>query len=318
MVYGMGVSWRNTMPVFGMISTRSSKQYTAHALRSFFAKTELSSQDLFILIDNDGALGKDDLPALPQLRLIRNDTPQSFARNANTFLALALDRDTDLFLLNNDMIFTDGWMPPLLNAPTGIVSPLCNQQTQYRLGGLNLERTVELASYLGKADLLAEIVREHQNRVHGLQRLLYVPFFCVRIAQQVCQALGALDESFGRGGAEDNDYCLRAVLAGFPVHFALSSYVLHFSGKSTWSGAESKEETTERCRLFRNVFEKKWGRPLLRLMIDYDHTVLSELPDLEQALQHGDSRAVVEILLKAGGCPVPAIALALPTLHPKP
>ena len=97
---------------------------------------------------------------------------------------------------------------------------------------------------------------------------MYVlPFFCVRIPQQVAQAVGNFDERFGKAGGEDYDYCLRAYLAGFSVQFALRSYLLHFGGKSTYSGAESDVEQTAREEKFRSEFRQKWGDGLADLIL---------------------------------------------------
>ena len=55
--------------------------------------------------------------------LVRHETPRSFAANANLLLAAARAKSADLFLLNNDLVFTNGWLEPLLTDRRALLSP---------------------------------------------------------------------------------------------------------------------------------------------------------------------------------------------------
>src|SRR5262249_28060797 len=116
------------------------------------------------------------------------------------------------------------------------------------------------------------------------------PFFCVRIPHTVYSVVGDLDERFGPGGGEDKDYCIRALLAGFPVQHALMSYVLHFQGKSTWSGPETSAETAERNSGYIRAFCARWGEALTRLFVLQDEKVVAEagLEAMTKAGRHSD------------------------------
>src|SRR5690349_5034859 len=101
------------MHLFGMITTSASRHYTPVALRSFLAHTPLAAGDRLVLIDNDGDF---ELPAdvsSERITIVRAAAPQSFARNANVLLGEARSAGADLFLLNNDLVFTPGWLEPL-------------------------------------------------------------------------------------------------------------------------------------------------------------------------------------------------------------
>ena len=91
---------------------------------------------------------------------------------------------------------------------------------------------------------------------------MVVPFFAIKIPIKIIDAIGKFDEKFGVAGAEDYDYCLRAYLSGFECKFALSSYLFHFGGKSTWSGCEKFEAQVEREKYFKEYFIQKWGMAL--------------------------------------------------------
>ncbi len=60
--------------------------------------------------------------------------------------------------------------------------------------------------------------------------------FCLLIKREVIDAIGLLDEQFGIGCFEDDDYCLRAIAAGFRAVIAADSFVHHF-GSRTFLGS---------------------------------------------------------------------------------
>jgi GT2 family glycosyltransferase len=110
----------------------------------------------------------------------------------------------------------------------------------------------------------------------------------------VYSVVGNLDESFGAGGGEDRDYCIRCYQAGFELRYALNSYILHFQGKSTWRGGETREQTAARNRFYTERFKEKWGTAL------FDVACLNELgklpADLHEAHEKGDFPRVIAAL----------------------
>ncbi|MCO6431114.1 MAG: glycosyltransferase family 2 protein [Deltaproteobacteria bacterium] len=283
-----------------MVTTRSSWEYTSYALKSFFRKTPLNEGEQVFLIDNDESFEEDASWFSPKLEIIKNRNPRSFAANVNQVMEIAKKRSADLFFLNNDVIFTDEWITPIQQYEgSAILSPLSNREVQYEIGNVKWSNTLKLSEYLGKEAVLREVVKHHKQKAQGWRSVISLPFFCVKIPFDVYSAVGTLDESYGRGGAEDNDYCLRACLAGFEIKYALSSYVLHFSGKSTWAGGETPEETAERCERFRAVFEEKWGPELAKLIIDADLSVIEKDPQLVEFAKAGDYKSIITKLAGA-------------------
>ncbi|MFN8390537.1 MAG: hypothetical protein U0136_09630 [Bdellovibrionota bacterium] len=285
------------MSIFAMITTKHSGDYTPYAVGSFFTHTPFSPVDRFFLIDNDRS-GVTGLPA--SVNVIENPQPLSFAANVNQMLRVATEESADLFFLNNDLIFTEGWLNPLAAQLPALLSPLSNREVQYETEGFTWKNALSLTDYIGRERELQNLARFHRTRMQGYKSVISLPFFCIKIPHSVYSKVGELDESFGRGGAEDNDYCLRACLAGFTVQYALSSYVLHFSGKSTWSGAESQSETAERCQRFRSFFEQKWGAELVKLYIDQDMTPLEADPALLELAKKEDFRSLLERMIARG------------------
>ncbi|MFN8389486.1 MAG: hypothetical protein U0136_04270 [Bdellovibrionota bacterium] len=296
------------MKLFGMVSTRSSVEYTYHALSSFFRNTPLDSSDSFTLIDNDGSVTDDLLSGFPQCKRVTNNRPLSFAQNANSLIREALPRGADLYFLNNDVIFTEGWLQPLAVERPAILSPLCNREVQYASSVMvtktshiaNLFVTgvgMSLSEYLGNEAAFAAIVEAHRKTVTGFLQVYVLPFFCVKIPAVILDAVGQFDETFGIGGGEDFDYALRTYLAGFNVEYALQSFCLHFGGKSTWSGAETEDEQLERVSKYQTVFFEKWGEELQKLILREDRRVVDDVESVRAHDVSGDLRAVVLSLL---------------------
>ncbi len=278
-----------------MVTTRLSGRYTDYAISSFFEHTKLESGDEIILIDNDRAYTTLPSGCRDRVRLHLNESPRSFAANLNFTMDIARARKADVVFLNNDLIFSPSWFEPLRTRGPFLVSPLSNAEAPYSEGTLQCTLGMELDDYLGNEHFFLEIIRKHRNKAHGYLKVLTFPFFAIKIPYEVYSEVGPLDESFGAGGGEDKDYCVRCYQRDFDLRFALNSYILHFQGKSTWRGAETPEETAARDRIYSERFLEKWGRGLFDVFIL--HNLNNLPPDLRQAYAKLDFRSVIEGLL---------------------
>ncbi len=285
-----------------MISLKASKEYTEYAIESFFRHTRLAPGDIFILILNDEHEVAISDSLRPHIKILAHDTPASFAKNANILRDTALKNFSDLYILNNDIIFTPDWAELLHVEQAAITIPLCNQDKHYTAGEFELERALDLEDYLPHKKAFEEIVKEHRKTHTGVKPIFFAPFFCVRIPHLLLDTVGAFYEAYGRGGAEDTDYALRVHLNGYSILQPQGCYLLHFMGKSTWRGPETPEEVEERDRKYREVFIEKWGEKLTEYMIDLDESILS---DLDFDPETADWRKFITMLQKAPFEPAP-------------
>ncbi|MDB5387171.1 MAG: glycosyl transferase family 2, partial [Planctomycetaceae bacterium] len=69
--------------------------------------------------------------------------------------------------------------------------------------------------------------REHGHELRETDRLVG---FCLLIKRAVYATIGPLDEQFGIGNFEDDDYCRRALQAGFKAVICKGAFVHHFGG----------------------------------------------------------------------------------------
>jgi GT2 family glycosyltransferase len=278
-----------------MVTTRHSNAYTNYALSSLVEHTKFEPDDEVILIDNDNSYSGLPEECRSRVKIRINERPHSFAANLNQTLDLARERQGDVVFLNNDLILSPNWFEPLRVQGNALLSPLSNAEVPYSEGALHCKLGMDLQDYLGNEQAFRNIIRRHRNRSHGTMKMLTFAFFAVKLPYSVYSVVGPFDESFGIGGGEDKDYCIRCYQQGFELRFALNSYILHFQGKSTWRGAETPAETAARNLAYIGRFKEKWGDALFQVLIMNDLDLLT--PDLQEAYKRGEFPRLIEQLL---------------------
>lgn len=280
-----------------MVTPRHSNRYTDYAVSSLVENTKLEPGDKVIVIDNDQAY-----PGLPEHcrdRATRrvNPKPLGFAANVNQIMELAGEQKSDLVFVNNDIVFSPGWFDAIRPGGPFLTSPLSNAELPYTNAHFECKYEMNIEDYLGNELRFRKIVRDHQKRYSGYLEVLFLTFFAVKIPYEVFSVIGSFNETFGIGGGEDKDYCIRCHEQGILLRYALPSYVLHFHGKSTWRGAETKDQMDERNRTYTERFKQKWGDALFEAFIYMETKNLPQ--DAQRAYELGDYRRMVG-LLKAG------------------
>ncbi len=296
--------------LFAFISTARAREYTPHSVRTFLENTPIRVSDKVVVINNDDP-DPLPLPSHPQLESITHSAPLGFAHNANLMIDHALSEERDLYLLNNDLIFSREWLEPFSEQTDAIVVPSSNQDSQYAgtiviptqgqvCAMLVLSASMHLQTYLESPHLFDAIAHTHRTKSGGYLGLVTAPFFCVKIPLSILKQVGKFDTSFGRAGGEDYDYSLRAWKAGFPTVRATRSFLLHFGGRSTWNLSTPTDERTDYDPLydtsFVNIFKKKWGEPLTELIFKANVGSLQSYPGAEDALKRLDIRALISLL----------------------
>jgi GT2 family glycosyltransferase len=209
-----------------------------------------------VVVDNGSRDGTAEyLDALPDtapcVRMLRNGENRGFPAAANQGLAAA--RGTALVLLNNDVLVPEGWLDPLLAAledrGVGLAGPTTNR--------IGTEAEVEC-----DAETLAALERFAAERAAAhageLRDVRMAAMFCLALRRETYLRVGPLDESFGLGLLEDDDYSERVRAAGLRVVCAEASFVHHF-GEASF-GVLVRSGARERLlRENRRRFEAKHG-----------------------------------------------------------
>ena len=85
-----------------------------------------------------------------------------------------------------------------------------------------------------------------------------VAFFCTFVKRSIVDAIGELNEDFGVGGFEDDDYCRRVQLAGGTIHIARDIFVHHeLSASFDLLSDDFRNKNFEKNRI---LYESIWGK----------------------------------------------------------
>ena len=241
-----------------IVLTHNALEYTRRCADALLRFT--GPRDELIWVDNGSEDGTPeflrDLAAEDRrCRVILNGENLGFAAGNNRGLAAA--RGDYLVLLNSDVVVTDGWLDRLIaaaenNPQAGIVGPVTN-----RIAGAQRLESVDYneETLAGLGEFAAAVARRHagEDRV-----ALWLVGFCLLVKREVLERLGGLDERFGRGNFEDNDYCLRAFLAGYQNLIATDCFVHHFGSRSfAAAGVDYRLSLEANWELFK----RKWHLP---------------------------------------------------------
>jgi GT2 family glycosyltransferase len=228
-----------------------------------------------IVVDNASSDGSVDyLRALAasdaKVRVVTNDRNAGFPAACNQGLALA--RGEFEVLLNSDTMVPPGWLRRLLAAlgrdRSALVGPVTN-----RIGN---EAEVPTA-YETWGDYLREARARGAAHAGSTFEIPTLTMFCLAMHRETRDRLGALDDRFGVGTLEDDDYSLRARRAGHALLCAEDVLVHHF-GEASFGALYEKGEHTPLLERNRRLFEEKWGEP----WIPYDRR---EDPEYAQVVE---------------------------------
>ncbi|MGB9697807.1 MAG: glycosyltransferase [Thermodesulfobacteriota bacterium] len=190
-----------------------------------------------------------------RFKIISNDKNMGFAAGNNRGIAEA--KGDYILLLNNDVVVTPGWLKRMLNiaerkSEIGIIGPMSN----YVSGPQLLEDVkYNIHTLEGLNEFAIQYAQKNQGRARQFWRVVG---FCMLIKKAVIEKIGGLDERYGIGNFEDDDFSIRARLAGFESWIAEDSYVHHF-GNRTFIGESI--EYSESLKRNWEIFKKKWGIP---------------------------------------------------------
>ncbi len=211
-----------------------------------------------IVVDNGSRDGTPDyLRSLrvehDNLRVIRNSVNLGFSMGNNQGIAVA--KGEFLLLLNNDTILPKGAVERMLSSfeahqRTGLVGPMSNC-----VSGPQLVRD---ASYC-TLETMEAFVQKHALANEGRSvQVLRLVGFCLLVHRKLIHVIGGLDDRFGCGNFEDDDFCLRASFAGFEARIACDAFVHHL-GSQTFKG-ENIDHSKSMLKNW-DIFKGKWGIP---------------------------------------------------------
>lgn len=170
--------------------------------------------------------------------VIHNETNKGFSANINT--GMAQSEVNDVILLNSDTVVTKNWVQKLeacaySDRTIATVTPLSNNATLCSVPVFCAENTIPCGYTL---DEYAELI----ERI-SLQKYPEIPVahgFCMYVKREVIDKIGTFDaETFERGYGEENDFCYRAIEAGYHHVMCDDTFILH-TGTSSFLSEEKQ------------------------------------------------------------------------------
>ena len=241
-----------------VVVTYNNLALTRLCLESIIRNTQYPNFEI-IVVDNNSTDGTPSYlrylaARFPQLSVILNSSNLGFARANNQ----GIRRSTGdyLILLNNDTVVPPGWLSRLLDhlrsPEVGLVGPVTN------FVGNEAKIDAPYNSWSEMEAFADEHVWAHDGRIADIHMLA---MFCVALRREVFEAVGPLDEQFGIGMFEDDDYSRRVKEKGYRVACAADVFVHHFGQAAFKALIRSGEYDTlfaENQRRYETKWNVKW------------------------------------------------------------
>lgn len=227
-------------------------QFTKMALDSI---RKYTAQPYEVVIVDNGSHAEtvDWLKTLTDVRVIFNPENRGYAGGNNQALAAA--RGEYVVLLNNDVIVTEGWLDGLLSAfdrvpGLGVSAPRSN-----RVAG---DQQTADSVYADGDEMIAYARRrrqQHAGQGYVTERAIGL---CLCIDRRVIEEVGGIDERFGAGNFEDDDFCIRVRAAGYRIYVCDDVFIHHFGSQTFAANNVDWQKTMQENWV---KFARKWGYP---------------------------------------------------------
>ena len=188
--------------------------------------------------------------------LVNNKTNLGFVKSV--YKGLKLTNSEYVLLINSDCFIADRTIEKLIkhvekNNMIGLICPLSNNAA-------NLSLNMFPGYSYTKMDKLLE------ENFDGMSfDACTIVGNCLMITQKCIQETGYLDETYGKGYAEESDYQFKAMKNGFEAKVAIDTYVFHESKKSFEESKASKNLRSENYK----IFIERWKNEYYNLLDEY-------------------------------------------------
>jgi O-antigen biosynthesis protein len=218
-------------------------QATQAMLASLLASVPGRVDHEIILIDDastDGTREWLDTLTDPRIRILKNATNVGFAATNNR--AVRISSGEVLALVNNDLLFEDGWLQPMLDVlfdpalQAGVVG-----NVQRAVTGRDVDHAGMDIDYRGQLSHIRSL--DAGADAPFIQRFAVTAACCV-VRHDAFDSVGGFDEAFVNGG-EDMDLCFKLAQRGMVNYVAFDSAVLHHVSLSRGKPGLQDERNSE-------------------------------------------------------------------------
>ncbi len=233
-----------------IIPCKDGLNYTKNCLMSIFTKTKAPFK---VIVVDDGSTEetKIELRKIKNITLLENTSNMGFPKSCN--VGMRAVKTKYFVLMNNDVEVTKGWLSMLLevmekNPELGILGPKTNS-----VSGPQHDPNAHYNCNIGLEQYAYEVKKRKPPRIEPFPRIV---FFCVLIRSKLYKKIGGLDEKFGLGNFEDDDYCLRAHMSGYKAAIDHNVFVHHYGSKTFSKLGKGFSDLLIKNKAY---FMKKWG-----------------------------------------------------------
>lgn len=192
--------------------------------------------------------------------LISSKVNHGFPKGNNFGIKYFLDKNdiSHICLLNSDVIVTDNWLDKLTENNFDSVGPITN--------ACGNEQTIPLPFNIN----LGEGISNNFSIVNNFSKKRYssyenysvetdfLGFFCFLAKREIFETVGFLDEQFGLGAYEDDDYCIHINKCGYKMLIRRDVFIYHW-GSSSFSKIPLNKLLNHLDKN-KELFEKKNGQ----------------------------------------------------------
>lgn len=239
-----------------VVVTYNNIDLTRACLASLESSSPLEPLEI-IVVDNASS---DGTPAMlqawqtqgPWRKLALNAENRGFAAANNQGLSLCTG--DYLCLLNNDTYTTSGWASTLKrflqrHRDVGLAGPVTNN--------IGNEARIDI-QYADMTEMAQQAYQYTTRHIGQLLDLNAAAFFCVMLTRSTFEKVGNLDEAYGLGFFEDDDYCMRVRQAGLRVVCVEDVFVHHhLSASFDKLPSKARQELMAKNKA---LYESKWGK----------------------------------------------------------
>lgn len=281
----------NTVSI--VILTFNELKYTRECVQSIMKYTPNPHEIIFV----DNGSTDDTLKWLkrlnkenPRYRFIRNKKNLGFAKGCNQGIKTASGEY--ILLLNNDVVVTENWLSGMLeclnSSPrTGIVGPMTNN-----ISGPQKVPDADYKSMNLMHDYSKLFREKYRHRRIFSSRVVG---FCMLFRRSLVDRVGLLDESFGTGNFEDDDFCLRATLADYDNYIAGDVFIHHYGSRSF---VGNKIDYSSSISGNKQIFDAKWTGLYLNTSLGRKLAAHNAIIKAETLYQRGKRNQAINTLVE--------------------
>ncbi len=235
-----------------IVVTHNNLETTRRCLLALLAYTQREHELVFVDMASDDGTREylEEMATIHhQVKFLaaKAETTRSIAQNQG----LAAARGRNLVLLDSGAVVTPGWLDQLTTTAdfhprAGLVGPMTNRRVGLQqLGQTDYDET----SLRGLNSFAAQVAERQGGKTDRVMRL---GSFCLLIKRELLARIGGLDAHLNLGGYLDQDFSLRAQVAGYEALVARDCFVHCDAREEERDGAVQHQW---------EMFKTKWGVP---------------------------------------------------------